>query len=1014
MSYSNAIVPRSAAQDELEFSNTTKRAVARGVNKHLKVVEKKLRSLDLELVQTKSNIIKNVLKSRSIEKSHNRLSTTQSLLQQQVLTLSHPELPHRLRERQIALAKDFSLPLDNTLFNYVTFLTGELSANGLATILIQAFNSYSLRDVKRIILSTPAEKTGQITLEQFVELARNCGNGCFSPYEATKVYDATTDTNSPQATKWQNLKRMILRKVITDQVVAAGIKYLRDLDLEQQRHFKFPPSHLLQRSNSFQQQQQPTTSTSMQSHELATSSSVSMLSSTSVLKPRKMPPASKLAAPDSIESLSKELNKSKQHQRKLQEQIALNLADFYANKGPNSVKTVSTSASMAQYFKSMAAKKLHALLLPRAKQMMVARLGIWKQVLRVILMEKDCQKVAKALAVARLVRVLQWSDLARTSNWFNRWHRTILYLNQNEAEAAAIEIQRSFRGYLTRQKVRKMMTLRAATAIQNTFRVHIAKKFARKAMRRRLIRLSVHKIEKLWKAFRWRRTLKKVFLHQRQTRAARLIQRVWRGHRGRQRYHLKLLRRLQLQATIKFQAVYRRYRATLLVDAKRLFRRRTLAAIVIQKYVRGHQTRKRWAVRWKRHVMAKVVQYAWMCSKARKEVWRRRQRRAAILMQLMMRSRIARSKVQRIRQEKHAREEAERQRRQEAIARICPLGLGFITRRRFGAPLRAHLARRQRAAMTLQRGLKAIYLGLQARRRVKRIRADRADSLRRNKAAIQIQRIIRGVRDRRLVVQIRQDLAQELDARQRWPLYFRLKESYLKSQDLYHRKKVVKIQALIRRYLARKKVTVKRRDRSAKTIQSFMSSRKIIMEAKSVRMELASKKYARVNLVPRIQKVVRGYLVRNRLRKAAATAVIRWAIKEITIRRHIAGAINNFRIRKAIEEERQEAAIRMQALIRGFLGKRRYKKGFKSLQRQRAIRVRAKRMNAALIIQCAFRCYRARMRVVKQRMLYAEREHERRELDALEKSIEGLHDAFMTELLVIRAQTGIRGKLARQ
>ncbi|RYG66810.1 hypothetical protein EON64_08900 [archaeon] len=67
-----------------------------------------------------------------------------------------------------------------------------------------------------------------------------------------------------------------------------------------------------------------------------------------------------------------------------------------------------------------------------------------------------------------------------------------------------------------------------------------------------------------------------------------------------------------------------------------------------------------------------------------------------------------------------------------------------------------------------------------------------------------------------------------------------------------------------------------------------------------------------------------------------------------------------------------------------------------------------------LLIQCAFRCHRARLRIIKQRGLMAEKERERRELEELERLIEGLHTAFMKELLVIRAQTGMRAKLARK
>lgn len=293
------------------------------------------------------------------------------------------------------------------------------------------------------------------------------------------------------------------------------------------------------------------------------------------------------------------------------------------------------------------------------------------------------------------------------------------------------------------------------------------------------------------------------------------------------------------------------------------------------------------------------------------------------------------------------------------------------------------------------------------------IREDMADFLRRKKATTQIQRIARGVMGRKRCLSIKLELSRIVDEGERWPVYYKLKRSYYKSQDMYHRRKVVRIQALVRKFLAKKVIVVKRKDRSARTIQSFLVSRKMIAEAKSIKEELYSRKYVHVIKVKEIQKLVRGYLVRNRLRKKRALKVILWVAKERAIRIHIDEAINNFRIRKMIEEERKEAATQIQSLIRCFLGKRRYKKSYKSLQRQRAIRVRAKRINAALIVQCAFRCYRARMRVVKQRLLFAERERERREVELLEKSIDGIHDHFMTELLVIRAQTGVRGMLAR-
>eukprot|EP00981_Chlorochromonas_danica_P009812 scaffold2831_cov249-Ochromonas_danica.AAC.13 len=109
----------------------------------------------------------------------------------------------------------------------------------------------------------------------------------------------------------------------------------------------------------------------------------------------------------------------------------------------------------------------------------------------------------------------------------------------------------------------------------------------------------------------------------------------------------------------------------------------------------------------------------------------------------------------------------------------------------------------------------------------------------------------------------------------------------------------------------------------------------------------------------------------------------------------------------------EREVIKIQSLIRCFLVKRRYKKSYKSLQRQRALLQHAKRLAAVLVIQCTFRCYHARQRVIQQRAILAEKEQERREIEELEQMIDGLHESFMTELMVIRAQTAIRGRLAR-
>ncbi|RYG66811.1 hypothetical protein EON64_08905 [archaeon] len=66
---------------------------------------------------------------------------------------------------------------------------------------------------------------------------------------------------------------------------------------------------------------------------------------------------------------------------------------------------------------------------------------------------------------------------------------------------------------------------------------------------------------------------------------------------------------------------------------------------------------------------------------------------------------------------------------------------------------------------------------------------------------------------------------------------------------------------------------------------------------------------------------------------------------------HIALIPSIYRERVYREEERRIAAVMIQAVVRGFVARRRVKKAYKTLQRQRAIRIRAKRNNASLTVQ---------------------------------------------------------------
>lgn len=115
--------------------------------------------------------------------------------------------------------------------------------------------------------------------------------------------------------------------------------------------------------------------------------------------------------------------------------------------------------------------------------------------------------------------------------------------------------------------------------------------------------------------------------------------------------------------------------------------------------------------------------------------------------------------------------------------------------------------------------------------------------------------------------------------------------------------------------------------------------------------------------------------------------------------------------RKYIENK---AVVKIQAVVRGKQAKNYVERSRKRLERQRQARRIERRQKAALKIQCRARIYLAKRKARKKRELKEEEERERKEFEDLEASLEGLHEDFMKELLVIRAQKGARSMIARK
>jgi hypothetical protein len=117
---------------------------------------------------------------------------------------------------------------------------------------------------------------------------------------------------------------------------------------------------------------------------------------------------------------------------------------------------------------------------------------------------------------------------------------------------------------------------------------------------------------------------------------------------------------------------------------------------------------------------------------------------------------------------------------------------------------------------------------------------------------------------------------------------------------------------------------------------------------------------------------------------------------------------------RSVETIQYNAVTKLQAVVRGRQAKQYVEKSRKRLIRQRQARKIERRQKASLKIQCCARQRFARKKAAHRRQMKLDEENERREFEELELSLEGLHVGFMHDLMVIRAQTGARGMLAKK
>lgn len=280
-------------------------------------------------------------------------------------------------------------------------------------------------------------------------------------------------------------------------------------------------------------------------------------------------------------------------------------------------------------------------------------------------------------------------------------------------------------------------------------------------------------------------------------------------------------------------------------------------------------------------------------------------------------------------------------------------------------------------------------------------------------AAVLVQRIARGKLGRMRADRHRKKHLLQMELASRKPYYYRMREEYYKTQNLFHRPYLIKIQCAIRQKLARQHLHMKYRDRHALRIQLMFrrfKARRIYRQRKAEFYKSAKVRFAKA---VQIQRIVRGFIARYPSRAKKQITLVKWFLMENKVRKNIAGAMNNFRARKQRDATMVRAAIKIQTPVRGKLVRKQFKRNYKRLVRERKARTYQRCVKAATRIQCLFRKWKAKALVEKRRAEKEAIEAERREWEAIEESLVGLHEDFMTELMVLRCQTAGRGMLAK-
>ena len=213
----------------------------------------------------------------------------------------------------------------------------------------------------------------------------------------------------------------------------------------------------------------------------------------------------------------------------------------------------------------------------------------WKELSRRQQSLEAAERVARLAGAAAIgLGVLEPLLRRRARKWIRRWAGAMRAERVLEVQAAAVELQRTARGFLGRSRAERRRHDRAALAVQKVARGHAGR--LRGARRARMMEewRAVRTIEQKYREFVWQRDAVKLLALKKKDRAATKVQAAWRGmvYGRRPVRRLRQLREEEVSALMLqrlWRGVVARGRADVLMEEKR----RREAAVRIQALARG-------------------------------------------------------------------------------------------------------------------------------------------------------------------------------------------------------------------------------------------------------------------------------------------------------------------------------------------------------------------------------------------------------------------------------------------